>query len=250
MQTIQPYLRSCLDGNNQSLAENPQGMDMEFAVSFLGTGSGAPSMHRNGSCTALRLGGQTFLFDVSEGTQRQLEFTRITGAAITKIFISHLHGDHLFGLVPIILQASVGHKSALAAKYDREHGERATLEIYGPPGIYNYVCMVLTLSCSKLNYLNVHVIELVGGREEQGPTASRPRQRGRRNVFLAHYPEIEVPAIKRKYLQQASVEELGTCNSTAPLSDLAVSCVGLLSHRVASLCNPTHPAKRTKTTFG
>ena len=62
--------------------------------------------------------------------------------------------------------------------------------------------MVLALSCSKVNYLNVHVIELVGGREEQGPLASRPRQRGRRNIFLAHYPEIESPLIRRKYLQQ------------------------------------------------
>jgi len=180
---------------------------MEFAISFLGTGGGAPTMHRNGSCTALRLGGQTYLFDVSEGTIRQLEFTRITPSSVTKIFISHLHGDHLYGLVPAILDIMVCHKIFMLnpqkkTKHKQNHGEKATLEIYGPPGLYNYICMVLTLSCAKVNYLNINVIELVGGREEQGPIASRPRQRGRRNLFLSHYPEIEIPMITRKYLQQ------------------------------------------------
>jgi len=136
-----------------------------------------------------------------------LHIIRIAPSVITKVFISHLHGDHLYGLVPIILETNISHKASLENpttkwKHKRQHGERATLEIYGPPGLYNYICMVLALSCSKVNYLNVHVIELVGGREEQGPLASRPRQRGRRNIFLAHYPEIESPLIRRKYLQQ------------------------------------------------
>eukprot|EP00584_Thalassiosira_punctigera_P014017 CAMPEP_0172558758 /NCGR_PEP_ID=MMETSP1067-20121228/80783_1 /TAXON_ID=265564 ORGANISM="Thalassiosira punctigera, Strain Tpunct2005C2" /NCGR_SAMPLE_ID=MMETSP1067 /ASSEMBLY_ACC=CAM_ASM_000444 /LENGTH=404 /DNA_ID=CAMNT_0013348191 /DNA_START=580 /DNA_END=1794 /DNA_ORIENTATION=+ len=164
-------------------------------------------MHRNGSCTALRLGGQTYLFDVSEGTMRQLQFTKILPSSITKIFISHLHGDHLFGLVPTVLDIMVAHKSLSAnpqkkAKHKRVHGEKATLEIYGPPGLYNYICMVLSLSCSKFNYLEVNVIELVGGREERGPVASRSRQKTHRNVFLSHYPEVGIPMISRKYLQQ------------------------------------------------
>jgi len=204
METIQPYLRTCLSSDE---GDANRGLDMEFAVSFLGTGGGAPTMHRNASCTALRLGGQTYLFDVSEGTVRQLEFTRISPSTITKIFVSHLHGDHLFGVVPTILDIMVGHKTLKSnpqkrARHTHNHGERATLEIYGPPGLYNYISMVLALSCSKVNYLNVDVIELVGGREEQGPVISRPRQRGRRNIFLSHYPEIDQPMITRKYLQQ------------------------------------------------
>ena len=207
MQYIQPYIRSCLSTDPES---NQGGMDMEFAISFLGTGSGAPSMHRNSSCTALRLGGQTFLFDASEGTMRQLQFSRVMPTTITKIFISHLHGDHLFGLVPVILGLTVGHKSYMAneqtkRKHRLDHGENPKLEIYGPPGLYNYINMVLTLSCSKVNYLNIDVIELVGGKHERGPTSSWARTRGRRNIFLSHYPEIETPLVTRQYLSKVSL---------------------------------------------
>jgi len=202
---MQPYIRSCVSREAEGQAR--AGQEMEFAVSFIGTASGASTMHRNGSCTALRLGGQTFLFDVSEGTMRQLEYTKIAPSSITKIFISHLHGDHLFGLVPIILNIMVTHKVLMAnpqkrAKHKQNHGDKASLEIYGPPGLYNYISMVLALSCSKMKYLDVNVIELVGGREEQGPMATRPRRNRNRNIFLSHYPEIESPVIKRKYLQQ------------------------------------------------
>lgn len=82
--------------------------------------------------------------------------------------------------------------------------EKPTLEIYGPPGLYNYIGMVLSLSCSKMNYMNIKVIELVGGKEERGmnPGGNRHKQ-GRRNVFTAHYPEIKNPLITRKFLEQS-----------------------------------------------
>lgn len=252
---IEPYLRTCLrtsleDEANNSNADNNgtndnekyKSADMEFAVTFLGTGGGTPTMHRSGSCTALRLGGQTFLFDVSEGTLRQLQFTRISPISITKIFISHLHGDHLFGIVPVIMGIMISHKVAMQAtpensrkqrrknNWKKKNGiedsmmtkEKPTLEIYGPPGLYNYIGMVISLSCSKLNYLNVKVIELVGGKEERGPfqqhTADNNNQRrggggggqrgNRRNVFTSHYPEIHAPLVTRQFLQQVSLLHL------------------------------------------
>ena len=211
MERIQPYIRSSLLGSGESV-EAVRGSNMEFVVSLLGTGGGAPSRHRIGTCTALRLGGQTYLFDVTEGTYRQLESSRILSSSISKIFITHMHGDHLFGLIPLLLGIAVSHKQTSQAQDEKTkkrhrqiHGDRASLEIYGPPGIYNYICMVLTLSCSKMNWLNISVIELVGGRSEQGPASSRPKQRGRRNIFLSHYPEVQIPMIKRQYLEKVSV---------------------------------------------
>jgi hypothetical protein len=209
MDLIQPYMRSALNTNNPT--QDPA--SSEFVITFLGTGGGSPTRHRLGSCTALRLGGQTFLFDVTEGALRQLEFSRITIGSITKIFITHLHGDHVFGLVPVILGIMVSHKVTMSnptkkVKHQREHnGELPTLEIYGPPGLYNYIAMVLSLSCSKVNYLNIHVIELVGGKNERGPPRlTRGRSGGGvlRNIFLSHYPEIDIPLISRKYLEQVS----------------------------------------------
>lgn len=83
---------------------------------------------------------------------------------------------------------------------------RPTLEIYGPPGLYNYIAMTLALSCAKMNYLEVVVTELVGGREERGPVMNASEgmgngRRGRRNVFLSHYPEVETGLLKRRYLE-------------------------------------------------
>lgn len=207
MELIKPYLRSGLNTNE---TKSPGSSNAEeFVISFLGTGGGSPTRHRLGTCSALRLGGQTFLFDVTEGTLRQLEFSRINPSTITKIFITHMHGDHLYGLVPMILGIMVSHKVSMGdlTRKKRNHAAgidgRATLEIYGPPGLYNYINMVLTLSCSKFNYMNVNVIELVGGRMERGPTRERGGwQRGGRNVFLSHYPEMETPFITRKYLEK------------------------------------------------
>lgn len=197
---IKPYLRTCLTGTTQ----NDSLKNEEFAVSFIGTGGGSPGRHRNSSCTALRLGGQTYLFDVGEGTQRQLGFTRIWPLSINKIFITHMHGDHVFGLVPLILEIQVAaklHLDATRGRTKRASDGPPTLEIYGPPGLYNYINMGIALTCSKINYLNVKVIELVGGRNERGPKA----QGGKRNIFLAHYPEIETPRVRRSYLQRVSL---------------------------------------------
>ena len=204
MESMKPFIRSCL--SDSQVGGEYKALNMEFAIAFLGTGGGAPTMHRGGSCTALRLGGQTFLFDVCEGTLRQMTFTRIAPSTISKIFISHLHGDHLYGLVPVILDIQVNAKVAMNSHRKKKHTMPEgppTLEIYGPPGLYNFISMTLALSCAKINYLNVIVIELVGGKEERGPSASSQR-RGGRNIFLSHYPEIETDLIQRRYLKQVS----------------------------------------------
>ncbi len=98
------------------------------------------------------------------------------------------------------------------AKHQGEHNrDLPILEIYGPPGLYNYITMVLSLSCSKVNYLNIQVIELVGGKNERGPPPRPSRAKGgggagggMRNIFLSQYPEIEIPLITRKYLEHVS----------------------------------------------
>lgn len=202
MEAIKPYLRTSLNDDNRRQNES------EFVVSFLGTGGGAPTKHRIPSCTALRLGGQTYLFDVAEGVNRQIQFSRIMPSSISKIFISHLHGDHIFGLVPVILGIGVSHKLTINGPHSKgkQQKEKPTIEVYGPPGLYNYISTVLTLSCSKINYLQINVIELVGGRMERGPPTARSNSRGVRNMFLSHYPEIQTPFVSRKYLEQVSLE--------------------------------------------
>ena len=68
-------------------------------LEFLGTGAGSPSKQRNVASVALRLleeRNAIWLFDVGEATQHQILNTTIRPRKIEKIFITHLHGDHIF----------------------------------------------------------------------------------------------------------------------------------------------------------
>jgi ribonuclease Z len=69
----------------------------------LGTGSQVPTRERNHNGYFVRWDEQGFLFDPGEGTQRQMTFAGVAASEITKIFITHFHGDHCLGL-PGVLQ--------------------------------------------------------------------------------------------------------------------------------------------------
>ena len=69
----------------------------------LGTASQAPTRRRNHNGYFLRWDGEGLLFDPGEGTQRQMMFAHVTASEITRIFITHFHGDHSLG-VPGVLQ--------------------------------------------------------------------------------------------------------------------------------------------------
>lgn len=91
-------------------------------IIFLGTSSAVHSKERNHPSIALKAFGDVMLFDCGEGTQRQMLHTKVSPMKISRIFISHLHGDHILGL-PGLLQ-SLGLQ-------DREE----KLTIYGPRGL-------------------------------------------------------------------------------------------------------------------
>lgn len=109
---------------------------------FLGTGAGMPSKARNTSALALKLleeRGTVWLFDCGEATQHQILHTTLKPRKVEKIFITHLHGDHIFGLPGFLGSRSF-------------QGGTEPLDIYGPPGIREYVEMNLKLSRTHLTY--------------------------------------------------------------------------------------------------
>lgn len=97
-------------------------------ITFLGTSSGVPTRSRNVSSVALRLPqrAEVWLFDCGEGTQHQLLRSELKSSQISRIFITHMHGDHIYGLMGLL--ASCG----LAGNTDR-------IDIYGPPELDDYL---------------------------------------------------------------------------------------------------------------
>lgn len=151
-------------------------------IQFLGTGAGMPSKQRNVTSIALSLLdeiGEVWLFDCGEATQHQIMHTAIRPRRVTRIFVTHLHGDHIYGLPGFL-----GSRSFL--------GGEEPLTVYGPSGIREFITTVLRVSKTHLNYeLNIieinegtvletdaftvhakkleHVIECFGFRVEQKP---------------------------------------------------------------------------------
>lgn len=117
-------------------------------VTFLGTASCFPTPTRGVSCTAIQLeDGQIWIFDCGECSQVQLQKSKLKPGKITKIFITHLHGDHLFGL-PGLLCSLGNFCSTEAGK---------SVDLYGPLGLKNYITTCLETSRSPLPYeLNVY----------------------------------------------------------------------------------------------
>ncbi|WP_096186660.1 ribonuclease Z [Evansella halocellulosilytica] len=111
-------------------------------VTFLGTCAGVPAKHRNVSSLALHLENKkntTWLFDCGEATQHQILYTSIKLRKIEKIFITHLHGDHIFGLPGLLGSRSF-------------QGAESTLTIYGPTGLKDFVDTALKVSGTYLKY--------------------------------------------------------------------------------------------------
>lgn len=116
----------------------------EFELLFLGTGASNPSLQRNFPCTALYLGGENFLFDVGEGTLRQSISSCRHLSDTTRIFITHLHLDHVLGLPSVILSLAKTDKGSEGYGVDPVH-------IYGPQGIHELICTVLRLADTVLH---------------------------------------------------------------------------------------------------
>jgi len=75
---------------------------MDFSVTILGTSSAVPNSQRNPSSQVVRYNSNYFLIDCGEGTQIQLRRNKINLSKINHIFISHLHGDHVYGLFGLL----------------------------------------------------------------------------------------------------------------------------------------------------
>ena len=78
----------------------------------LGTSSAVPTRTRHLPSTALVIGGRTFMFDCGEGTQQRMVLAGLKQSRVTAVFITHVHGDHYFGLLGLLSSMSLARRSA------------------------------------------------------------------------------------------------------------------------------------------
>ena len=108
-------------------------------LTILGCHSATPKENKHTSSQLLEVYGNLFLIDCGEGTQMQLRKANAKFARIQHIFISHLHGDHFYGLIGLISTF-------------RLLGRSKPLHIYGPKGIKEIISIQLKMAKSWTDY--------------------------------------------------------------------------------------------------
>ncbi len=101
-------------------------------IVFLGTSGSWPTPKRNVSAIAVKRGPEVILFDCGEGTQRQFMQSKLSFMQVSRIFLTHFHGDHFLGLPGLIQSMNF-------------FGREEPLEVYGPTGAERLVAELLSL---------------------------------------------------------------------------------------------------------
>ena len=110
-----------------------------FRVHILGCGSALPTMRHFASSQVVEIRGKQFMIDCGEGTQIQLRRSRIRFTKIGHVFISHLHGDHCFGLIGMISTFGM-------------LGRTAPLHIFAPAALEPMLKAQMDMFCFGLEY--------------------------------------------------------------------------------------------------
>lgn len=110
-----------------------------FLVHILGCGSALPTLHHFASSQIIEMRGKCFMVDCGEGTQISLRRSKVRFTKLQAIFISHLHGDHCFGLIGLISTFGM-------------LGRTAPLQVYAPAALEPMLQAQLEMFCPGLGF--------------------------------------------------------------------------------------------------
>lgn len=119
---------------------------MTFQITILGSGSATPTLNSYPSAQVVEFGSDYYLLDCGEGTQYRLLEQRIRPGRLRGIFISHLHGDHYFGLFGLLTSLSLGQRIE-------------ELNLFGPRGLNDILVEIFRQSDTRLSY-PLHYFEI------------------------------------------------------------------------------------------
>lgn len=159
-------------------------------ITFLGTASAVHSKERNHPSIAIKAFGQTILFDCGEGTQRQLISSNVSPMKISKIFLTHYHGDHILGLPGLLQSMSL-------------NGRETKLTIYGPIGLNKVKNAIYSLGHCAIEY-PIEFIEIDSRIVEDNEEYFIQAERVRHNVPSLAYSIEEKK--KPRFLRDKAIE--------------------------------------------
>lgn len=169
-------------------------------INILGCYSATPRTITNPTAQVLEINNEMYLIDCGEGTQVQLRKHKIKFSRINHIFISHLHGDHFFGLIGLISTFSLLNRPN-------------DLHIYGPKGIKEIILLQIKLSKSYTKYglffheLESEDTELILEDDKIRVTTIPLKHRVYTNGFLF----TEKPGLRRINLAAAADRKINVC---------------------------------------
>ena len=192
---------------------------MNFTLTIMGTASAMPISDRNPSAQALNVHGRLFLIDCGEGTQQQMRRMHLSFVKVEALFLSHLHGDHLFGLFGLL--------STMAM-----YGRTATLHIYAPVGFGPVLKFYLSYFGEGMNFeiehhpLKMKEPEVVHTNRSLSVSAFPLRHKI--DCFGFRFDE----QLSERSMQKRAPRSYAYCSDTMPFPELAqwVSGVNVLYH--------------------
>jgi len=187
-------------------------------LTILGCFSATPKTNAHTTSQVLEVKGDLFLIDCGEGTQIQLRKIGIKFNRIKHVFISHLHGDHLYGLIGLISTF-------------RLLGRTSDLNIYGPKGIKEIITIQLKYAKGWTDY-NLFFHELSSLESEfiyenvmiQSNIINSAYKCGIKNIIMLGsscvYPRLSKQPIKEKYLLDGQLEKTNNAYAIAKISGI------------------------------
>lgn len=182
---------------------------MSFELTILGSNSALPTSNRYPTAQVLQVPGRCFLIDCGEGTQIQLRRNRISFSNIQHIFISHLHGDHYYGLIGLLstmnllgvkcdvhIYAPSELKTLIQPQLDFIRGEMSIKPIFHPLNLKKPDTIFENKTVEVISFPVKHSIPTLGFlfREKQKPANIKKEMIKYYNIPLAEIKNIKAGA--------------------------------------------------------
>jgi ribonuclease Z len=200
-------------------------------IIFLGTSCAVPTKDRNHATFLLTYRDEGILFDCGENVQRQLKIAGIKLTKITRILISHLHGDHVFGLPGIIYSLGL-------SEYNKK------LTIYGPKGIKKFIENMI-ISTTDNARINIDIKEIGPGKFYDGKWFKLESVKLKHKQYTLGYSFIEKDRkrINLNYIKKLGIPEGPLLGKLQEGKDIT------FKGKKISAAKATHPAKGKKISF-